>query len=66
MNERTILTIIGENWFDEDYWKTTSVFEEDKSLTIYKVHGLMKQACISMGYSSELVEEVFGETIYDD
>ena len=66
MEERTILTIIEENWLAEDHWKATSVFEEDKSLTIYKVHSLMKKACISMGYSSELVEEIFGETIYDD
>lgn len=66
MDERTVLTIIGENWLGGDHWKTTSVFEEDKNLTIYKIHSLMKQACVSMGYSSELVEEVFGETIYDN
>lgn len=66
MKEKTILTIIEDNWFGEDHWKITSVFEEDESLTIYKIHRLMKQACISMGYSSELVEEAFGETVYDD
>lgn len=66
MKEKTILTIIEDNWFDEDHWKITSVFEEDESLTINKVHNLMKQACLNMGYSPAVVEEVFGETIYDD
>lgn len=66
MDERTVLTITEENWYDEDHWKTTLIFEEGESLTIYKIHNLMKKACVSMGYSSELVEEVFGETIYDD
>ena len=66
MDERTILTIISEDYYCDECTKNTFIFEStDSSLTIWRIHGLMKKACMGMGYSAELVEEVFGETVYD-
>lgn len=66
MGEKTVITIIEESWFEDEYDKSTFVFEKDKALSIWRVHDLMKKACLAMGYSAERIEEVFGETIYDD
>lgn len=65
MTEKSILTIINEDYYDDECDKVTCIYEKDETLNIYTVHRMMKKACLSMGYNAELVEKVFGEDIYD-
>ena len=66
MNEKSILTIVFQESFDDgEDVKTTCIFEEG-SMGLYAVHRNMKKACVAMGFVEESIEKVFGEDIYDD